>query len=56
MEVVDKSWVYSQYDSMVQTNTIKGPGKLDGSSIRIKRGLAKALAMSADCNTRLLLY
>ncbi|APW66301.1 phosphoribosylformylglycinamidine synthase II [Poseidonibacter parvus] len=52
MEVVDKSWVYSQYDSMVQTNTIKGPGSLDGSSIRIKE-TDKALAMSADCNTRL---
>ncbi|AXH15647.1 phosphoribosylformylglycinamidine synthase II [Malaciobacter mytili] len=51
MEVVDKSWIYSQYDSMVQTNTIKGPGKLDGSSIRIKE-TGKALAMSADCNTR----
>ncbi len=52
MEVVDKSWVYNQYDSMVQTNTIKGPGSLDGSSIRIKE-TGKALAMSADCNTRL---
>lgn len=51
IEVVDKSWIYSQYDSMVQTNTIKGPGKLDGSVIRIKE-TGKALAMSADCNTR----
>ncbi|PPK60140.1 phosphoribosylformylglycinamidine synthase [Malaciobacter marinus] len=51
MEVVDKSWVYNQYDSMVQTNTVKGPGKLDGSSIRVKE-TGKALSMSADCNTR----
>ncbi|RXJ99471.1 phosphoribosylformylglycinamidine synthase II [Arcobacter sp. CECT 8986] len=51
MEVVDKAWVYDQYDSMVQTNTVKGPGKLDGSSIRVKE-TGKALAMSADCNTR----
>jgi phosphoribosylformylglycinamidine synthase len=51
VEVVDKSWVYTQYDSMVQTNTVKGPGKLDGSVIRIKE-TGKALAMSADCNTR----
>ena len=51
IEVVDKSWIYSQYDSMVQTNTIKGPGKLDGSVIRIKE-TGRALAMSADCNTR----
>ena len=52
MEIVDKSWVYNQYDSMVQTNTIKGPGVLDGSTIRIKE-TGKALSMSADCNTRL---
>jgi len=51
MEVVDKSWVYDQYDSMVQTNTVKGPGKNDGSVIRVKEN-GKALAMSADCNTR----
>jgi phosphoribosylformylglycinamidine synthase len=51
IEVVDKSWIYDQYDSMVQTNTVKGPGKLDGSVIRIKEN-GKALAMSADCNTR----
>jgi phosphoribosylformylglycinamidine synthase subunit PurL len=51
IEVVDKSWIYDQYDSMVQTNTVKGPGKLDASVIRIKEN-GKALAMSADCNTR----
>ncbi|MEA3289529.1 MAG: phosphoribosylformylglycinamidine synthase subunit PurL [Campylobacterota bacterium] len=52
VETVDKSFIYDQYDSMVQTNTVKGPGKLDGSVIRIKE-TGKALAMSADCNTRL---
>ena len=51
LEVVDKSFVYDQYDSMVQTNTVKGPGKLDGSVIRVKE-TGKAIAMSADCNTR----
>ncbi len=51
VEVVDKSFIYDQYDSMVQTNTVKGPGKNDGSVIRIKE-TGKALAMSADCNTR----
>ena len=51
VEVVDKSWIYEQYDSMVQTNTIKGPGKLDASVIRVKE-TGRALAMSADCNTR----
>ena len=51
LEVVDKSWVYQQYDSMVQTNTAKGPGSLDASCIRIKEN-GKALAMSSDCNPR----
>ncbi len=51
MEVVDKSWVYTQYDSMVQTNTIKNGGMLDASVVRVKEN-GKALAMSADCNVR----
>lgn len=51
MEVVDKSWVYTQYDSMVQTNTVKNGGMLDASVIRVKEN-GKALAMSADCNVR----
>lgn len=51
MEVVDKSWIYTQYDSMVQTNTIKKGGMLDASVIRVKEN-SKALAMSADCNVR----
>jgi len=51
-EVVDKAWVYSQYDSTVQTNTKKHPGSLDASVIRVKEN-GKALAMSSDCNTRL---
>nr|MBL0721128.1 phosphoribosylformylglycinamidine synthase subunit PurL [Sulfurovaceae bacterium] len=51
IEVVDKSWVYNQYDSMVQTNTIKGAGSLDASSVRVKEN-GKALSMSSDCNPR----
>jgi len=51
MEVVDKAWVYDQYDSMVQTNTIKKGGMLDASVIRVKEN-GKALAMSSDCNVR----
>jgi phosphoribosylformylglycinamidine synthase len=51
MEVVDKAWIYTQYDSMVQTNTIKNGGMLDASVIRVKEN-GKALAMSADCNVR----
>lgn len=51
IEVVDKAWIYEQYDSMVQTNTNQAGGSLDGSVIRIKEN-GKALAMSSDCNTR----
>ncbi len=51
LEVVDKSWVYNQYDSMVQTNTTKAPGSLDASSIRLKES-GKAISMSSDCNPR----
>ncbi len=51
LEIVDKSWIYNQYDSMVQTNTIKAPGSLDASSIRVKQN-GKALSMSSDCNPR----
>ncbi len=38
LDVVDKAWVYEQYDSMVQTNTQKMGGTLDASVIRIKEG------------------
>ncbi len=51
MEVVDKAWVYEQYDSMVQTNTVKKGGDLDASVIRSKEN-GVALAMSSDCNVR----
>jgi phosphoribosylformylglycinamidine synthase subunit PurL len=51
IEIVDKSWIYNQYDSMVQTNTIKGPNTLDASTIRIK-DINKALSISVDCNVR----
>ena len=51
LDVVDKAWVYTQYDSTVQTNTEKHPGSLDASVIRVKEN-GKALAMSSDCNPR----
>jgi len=51
VEVADKSWIFEQYDSMVQTNTIKAPGSLDASVIRVKEN-GKAMAMSSDCNPR----
>ncbi len=46
--IASKKWVYEQYDSMVRTNTIVGPGG-DSAVIRIK-GTKKAIAMNTDCN------
>src|ERR1700722_15151574 len=35
--ICDKRWVYEQYDSMVQTNTVRGPGAEAG-VMRVKSG------------------
>jgi phosphoribosylformylglycinamidine synthase len=48
--IVSKQWVYYQYDYMVRTNTVLGPGS-DAAVIRIK-GTDKALSMKTDCNSR----
>ena len=48
--ICSKRWVFEQYDSMVQTNTVEGPGGEAG-VIRIK-GTQRALAMALDGNGR----
>ncbi|MDL4842018.1 phosphoribosylformylglycinamidine synthase subunit PurL [Aquibacillus rhizosphaerae] len=48
--IASKQWVYDQYDSMVQTNTVVTPGS-DAAVLRV-RGFDKALAMTTDCNSR----
>ncbi len=48
--IASKSWVYDQYDSMVRTNTVFGPGS-DAAVVRIK-GTRKALALKTDCNAK----
>ena len=48
--VCSKRWIYEQYDSMVQTNTVQGPGREAG-VIRIK-GTNRGLAMALDGNGR----
>ncbi|MCA0970609.1 phosphoribosylformylglycinamidine synthase subunit PurL [Halobacillus litoralis] len=50
--IASKQWVYDQYDSMVQANTVFAPGS-DAAVIRV-RGTEKALAMTTDCNSRYL--
>src|SRR5436190_4798337 len=48
--IASKRWIHEQYDSMVQTNTVEGPGG-DGGVIRLK-GTARGLAMALDGNSR----
>ncbi|HUV31765.1 MAG TPA: phosphoribosylformylglycinamidine synthase subunit PurL [Acidobacteriota bacterium] len=45
-----KGWVFDQYDSMVRTNTVVGPGS-DAAVLRLRK-TDKALAMTTDCNGR----
>jgi len=48
--IASKAWVYEQYDTMVRTGTVVGPGS-DAAVIRIRK-TRKGLAFSTDCNGR----
>jgi phosphoribosylformylglycinamidine synthase len=48
--ICSKRWVYQQYDSIVQHNTLDGPGG-DAAVLRIE-GTPRALAISTDGNGR----
>ena len=48
--IASKKWIYKQYDYMVGTNTVVGPGSSSG-IVRI-RNTKKALAITTDCNSR----
>jgi phosphoribosylformylglycinamidine synthase II len=53
--ICGKRWVWQQYDHMVQTNTVEGPGMGDAGVIRIKdpeHDSQRALAMALDGNGR----
>jgi len=54
--ICGKRWVWQQYDHMVQTNTVEGPGVGDAGVIRVKnsdpQGSQRALAMALDGNSR----
>jgi phosphoribosylformylglycinamidine synthase subunit PurL len=45
-----KRWIWEQYDYMVRTNTVAGPG-FDAAVLRLKES-RRLLAMSTDCNPR----
>ncbi len=49
--VASKRRVFTQYDYMVQTNTVSGPEKSDAAVLRIRES-NKGLAMTVDCNSR----
>jgi len=49
-EVVDKAWIYEQYDSMVGTNTVDTK-RADGAVLRVKEN-GRFIGMSSDCNAR----
>jgi phosphoribosylformylglycinamidine synthase subunit PurL len=54
--VASKRWITEQYDTMVRTNTLAGPGASDAAVVRIKEseknGVMKALALATDGNGR----
>jgi len=49
--VASKQWITEQYDSMVRTNTLAGPGASDAAVVRIKE-TKRALALATDGNGR----
>ncbi|MGM0705538.1 MAG: phosphoribosylformylglycinamidine synthase subunit PurL [Bacteroidota bacterium] len=49
--IASKRWVFEQYDTMVRTNTVVGPGPSDAAVVRIK-GTDRGLALKTDCNGR----
>ena len=57
--IASKSWVYRQYDSQVQSNTVFKPGEADAALIRLrgqeeknKNNKFSGVAASVDCNSR----
>ena len=51
LNIASKRWVFEQYDTMVRTNTVVGPGLSDAAVVRIK-GTNRGLAVKTDCNGR----
>jgi phosphoribosylformylglycinamidine synthase subunit PurL len=49
--IASKCWITEQYDSMVRTNTLAGPGASDAAVVRVKE-TKRALALSTDGNGR----
>ena len=60
LAIASKRWITEQYDTMVRTNTLAGPGASDAAVVRIKESekdgpngkTMRALALSTDGNGR----
>jgi len=57
--IASKRWIYKQYDSQVQANTVFKPGESDAAVIRLreqneknKNKVFSGVAASVDCNSR----
>jgi len=57
--IASKRWIYKQYDSQVQSNTVFKPGESDAAVIRLreqdeknKTKVFSGVAASVDCNSR----
>ncbi len=57
--IASKRWIYQQYDSQVQSNTLFKPGESDAAVIRLrsqdeknKSKIFSGIAASVDCNSR----
>jgi phosphoribosylformylglycinamidine synthase len=57
--IASKRWIYTQYDSQVQSNTVFKPGESDAAVIRLreqneknKNKVFSGVAASVDCNSR----
>ncbi len=57
--IASKKWIYQQYDSQVQSNTVFKPGESDAAVIRLreqnetnKNKVFSGVAASVDCNSR----
>ena len=57
--IASKRWIYKQYDSQVQANTVFKPGESDAAVIRLRKQIEKnknkvfsGVAASVDCNSR----
>jgi phosphoribosylformylglycinamidine synthase II len=48
--IASKRWVYEQYDTMVRTGTVVGPGS-DAAVLRLRK-TEKLIALTTDCNPR----